>query len=197
VPASSATRSSVRVEAATDMEGISAPVGFFDPLGLSEYGSDETLAWFRAAELKHGRVAMAAFTGAWITGSGVHFPGAIDKAGTTFASMGKGFAAWESVPTAGKVQMLTVIGMIEFASEAAKPHYMKGGTPGKIDTSGFVSVVKLWDPLGFVGGLTEEQKATKRLAELNNGRLAMIGVMGLMAAENIPGSVPAMTGFMN
>ena len=73
-------------------------------------------------------MAMAAFTGAWITGSGLHFPGAIDKAGTAFGSIGSGFKAWDAVPTAGKVQMLTVIGMIEFASEAAKPHYMKGGT---------------------------------------------------------------------
>ena len=46
---------------------------------------------------------MAAFTGAWITGSGLHFPGAIDKAGTAFGSIGSGFKAWDAVPTAGKV----------------------------------------------------------------------------------------------
>jgi hypothetical protein len=32
----------------------------WDPLGLAEIGSDETLAWFRHSEVKHGRVAMAA-----------------------------------------------------------------------------------------------------------------------------------------
>jgi hypothetical protein len=32
----------------------------WDPLGLAEIGSDETLAWYRHAEIKHGRVAMAA-----------------------------------------------------------------------------------------------------------------------------------------
>ena len=46
-------------------EGASAPLGFWDPAGLSELGSDRTQAWFKAAETKHGRVAMAACTG-WI-----------------------------------------------------------------------------------------------------------------------------------
>ena len=32
----------------------------WDPLGLAEIGSDETLAWYRHSEIKHGRVAMAA-----------------------------------------------------------------------------------------------------------------------------------------
>ena len=47
--------------------GISAESGgkIFDPLGLSTRGSDTTLCWFRAAELKHGRVAMLATVG-WI-----------------------------------------------------------------------------------------------------------------------------------
>ena len=32
-------------------------------MGLSKIASEETLAWYRAAELKHSRVAMAAVTG--------------------------------------------------------------------------------------------------------------------------------------
>lgn len=34
------------------MEGATAPLGFFDPLKLSSYGSDATNAWFRQAEIK-------------------------------------------------------------------------------------------------------------------------------------------------
>ena len=52
--------------------------GIWDPLGLAEGGSDETIAWYRHAEIKHGRVAMAAFVGWWTVGAGVRFPGAGD-----------------------------------------------------------------------------------------------------------------------
>lgn len=45
------------------MPGSTAPLKKFDPLGYSQLGSDETLNWFRAAELKNGRVAMLATTG--------------------------------------------------------------------------------------------------------------------------------------
>jgi hypothetical protein len=30
----------------------------WDPLGLSSMGSEKTLKWFRASEVKHSRVAM-------------------------------------------------------------------------------------------------------------------------------------------
>jgi hypothetical protein len=36
--------------------------------------------------------------------------------------------------------------------------------------------------------------ATKRVSEIKNGRLAMIGMASLMAASAIPGSVPLLAG---
>lgn len=44
------------------MVGASAPLGFFDPLGLAKC-SQETLNNYREAELKHGRTAMLAVVG--------------------------------------------------------------------------------------------------------------------------------------
>ena len=37
--------------------------GVWDPLGLADLGSERTLRWFRAAEVKHCRVAMLATLG--------------------------------------------------------------------------------------------------------------------------------------
>ena len=57
--------------------------------------------------------------------------------GTKFADLGtEPFAAWDAVPVYGKVQILLVMGMMEWASETDKPHYMNGGTPGKITVFG-------------------------------------------------------------
>ena len=49
--------------------------GFWDPLKLSENKDQETLEWYRAAELKHGRVCMLASAGLLFPNSG--FPGNI------------------------------------------------------------------------------------------------------------------------
>ena len=40
-------------------------MGFFDPVGFSSGKSDEVMYHYREAELKHGRIAMAATLG-WI-----------------------------------------------------------------------------------------------------------------------------------
>ena len=158
----------------------------FDPYGFSKIASAETLAWYRAAELKHSRVAMAAATGwAYVGSGGPLFPGYLSiEQGVTFESLGRyGYAAWDAVPEAGKFQILGLIGILELLGEASvKPHYMKGGTPGKIPL--------IWDPLGFSKRLTPQQLARKRTAELKNGRLAMIGVMSFVSAHYIPDSVP-------
>jgi Chlorophyll A-B binding protein len=47
--------------------GILPPVGFFDPLGLSKNKDDDMMNYYREAELKNGRVAMAACLGWFVT----------------------------------------------------------------------------------------------------------------------------------
>ncbi|GMI27513.1 hypothetical protein TrCOL_g2304 [Triparma columacea] len=168
--------------------------GVWDPLGLAELGSDETLAWFRHAEVKHGRVAMAAFTGWAVVGAGLTLPGDLTREGLHFADIPKaGLAAWDAVPGIGKVQMLIFAGLVEFHDEifAAKSekfggdgHYLRGGVPGRNAVPG------LYDPFGLSAKRSEEAKARGRSVEIKNGRLAMIGFMGLYAQATIAGSVP-------
>jgi len=111
----------------------------WDPLGLAEMGSDETIAWFRHSEVKHGRVAMAAFVGWWAVGAGLRLPGELAY-GLNFADVpSKGLEAWDAIPGWGKAQMLLFAGLIEFHDELfysrRGTHYMRGGTPGKVRRS--------------------------------------------------------------
>ncbi len=86
-----------------DMAGSTMPLKTFDPMGLATLGSDETLAWFRASELKHSRVAMLATTGYLVQAAGIHFPGMLSK-DVSFESLStmKPLDAWDAVPEAGK-----------------------------------------------------------------------------------------------
>lgn len=162
---------------------------FYDPLGIAETSSDKTLAWFRHAELKHGRVAMAAFASVVYFGMGGQtFSGAIALDGTKFSDLGTDpWLAWGNLPFLGKLQIILVLGAFEFLSEYQKPHYMSGGTPGKIMLG---EGLPLFDPLGWLKGQSAEKRAYKRASELKNGRLAMIGIASYYFAHTIPGSVP-------
>ena len=62
--------------------------------------------WFRASELKHGRVAMLASVGYLAGAAGITFPGEIAK-GVSFESVNANgvFSAWSNVPEAGKLQV--------------------------------------------------------------------------------------------
>ncbi|KAJ8604838.1 hypothetical protein CTAYLR_001052 [Chrysophaeum taylorii] len=168
------------------MEGSSAPMGVWDPLGLSFWGSDKTLKWYRAAEIKHGRVAMAATVGWIINELGICFPGDV-ATGVSFKSLGTGVRAWEALPDAGKLQIILFLGAIEINIETQTPHYTLGDVKlGSIEPFDW----NFFDPAMFTKGMSEEAKARGRLSELNNGRLAMIAAAGMISASYIPGSVP-------
>merc|ERR1719327_2382198 len=106
VPA--ASRSSIRM-AVESMEGIGPESGMkvFDPLNLATMGSEETLAFFRHAEIKHGRVAMAAMVGFLVHINHIHFPGMLSPTfGVSFESLSNmgPFDAWNAIPLLGQLQ---------------------------------------------------------------------------------------------
>ena len=181
-------------------------VGYFDPLSLAEQqfwgqSTDATIGFLRQAEIKHGRVAMAAFVGYWVQ-SNWHFPWAQTMAGDPFPSIDLSpEQQWDACPINARFQIITVIGLLEVWDEYGggndNPHYMKGRQPGKYpsfaqfrDTVHFV--FDLYDPFNFNKKMSEEKKAERLLMEVNNGRLAMIGIFSFLVADKIPGAVPAL-----
>merc|ERR1719482_553496 len=186
-------------------------LGFWDPLGftnlnLYDLGTEGTIGWLRHAELKHGRVAMAGFVGFCIHANGIVFPwaitgGPLGESSTMFADIsaaGGPCDQWDAVPSAGKLQILLTIALLEIVGETSKPHYTKGGKPGYYpplkDYSGIPHPIPfdLVDPFGLAGfdKMDEATKANKRKIEVNNGRLAMIGIFGLLSASKgliVPG----------
>ena len=169
-------------------------VGYWDPLGIGKIAKslpgDEqaTIGWWRHAEIKHGRVAMAAFVGFLVNYQGITFPADLTMSGEKFSSLGTGnpLLAWDNISDKGKWSILGFIGLLEVLGEAEKPHYMRGGKSGTHDLVWYFGSK-------YLSGKTEEQKLRSRTAEINNGRLAMIGIMGFIAASTVPGSVPYFT----
>ena len=73
---------------------------------------------------------------------------------------------------------------------------MKGGKPGAYPSikSIFPHPIPfdLFDPFGLSKNASPEKKEAGLRAEINNGRLAQIGIMAFMAESKVPGSVPAL-----
>merc|ERR1711981_231434 len=93
-PAAQVSRASVVTNMAFENElGVQPPLGYWDPLGLLTDADQERFDRLRYVEIKHGRICMLAFLGNIITRAGIYLPGNIDLSGTTFDSIGNGWAA--------------------------------------------------------------------------------------------------------
>ena len=163
-----------------DTLGVQPPLGFFDPLGLLDDADQERFDRLRYVEVKHGRVCMLAFLGQLVTRAGIHLPGSIDKAGDSFDSFPNGIAAIlgpDAMPLGGTWQIVGFVGFLELgimmdSANGAEPGEFPGDfRNGSLDFG--------WDKF------SEDQKLFKRGIELNNGRAAMLGILGLMIHEKL------------
>lgn len=178
--------------------GSTKPIENFDPLRLC---NDERANFFREAELKHGRLAMA---------SSVAFPvietmtnkaalhqfedlpdmvqGGIVSAmiGVEFASMLKG---WETPfgenkfaqplrVAVRKRQRTGMADMKELGLTSTFPDKTRIYVPGKP-----FSLREDYQPGDFGFGLKSKDDIDLQNKELNNGRLAMFGMLGMMGQE--------------
>ena len=165
--------------------GAQAPLGFFDPLGLLDDADQERFDRLRYVEVKHGRVCQLAFLGQIVTRNGIHLPGDIDLSGHSFGSFPNGWAAIngpDAISGSGLGQILFFVGTPELGvvrdgANGAAP----GDFPGDFRNE---SLDFGWDTFD------EETKLSKRAIELNNGRAAMMGILGLMVHKQLGGNLP-------
>jgi len=151
-----------------DEIGVLSPTGFWDPLGLAKNIDEGTFARRRAVELKHGRVAMLAVTG-YLVAAVARFPGAIDLDGTSFESIPNGVAAIGVIPAFGWFQIAASIGWWEIFGWKQ----VEGSTPGDFGVG-----------TTFYGKELEgDELFDKKTRELQNGRLAMLGIMELLTHD--------------
>jgi hypothetical protein len=221
-PVKTATRATVAVsETKADLEALAPKlnpvVPFWDPLGLADAtfwdadnfaidaSNEATIGFLRHAEIKHGRVAMAAFVGYCVQANGIKWPWPMTFEGLPFPEAGLSpEAQWDAIPIAAKTQIIMFVAILELWSESATTHYMKGGKPGMFpDFIGNEKMslphpvpLNLFDPFGFSKGASEAKKEAGLIKEINNGRLAMIGIMGFLAEAKVPGSVPFLGGIV-
>jgi len=161
--------------------GVQAPVGFFDPLGLSKNGDTDAFMRRRSTEFKHGRIAMLACMGyitPEITGK---FPGYLSySAGIKFEDVPNGLAAISKVPFGGWMQILAYMSFCE------------NSRLDNVGSTGWGTDIKLGKPgdFGFkVITSDDPDTVTKKLnSELANGRLAMMAIIGMFFQDGLTGS---------
>jgi len=162
---------------AQDMAGVTAPVGFFDPLGFTTNCDEGKLLFYREVELKHGRVAMLATLGL-VVGEQFHplFGGDIDVPSYVAFQQTPLQTFWPAVVAA--IALPEIFSVFSFEEPGNLMQWDKtwrmktDRQPGEL---GF-------DPLGLKPQNYNEFKEMQT-KELNNGRLAMIAAAGMIAQE--------------
>jgi hypothetical protein len=163
---------------AEEMAGVTAPLGFFDPLGFSADIPEGKLLFYREVELKHGRLCMLASLGILVAekfhplfGGNIDTPAAFAFQETPLERL------WQVV--------LAVLFAAETASIQSFQPIQDGGATWEMRTDRAPGDFD-FDPLGLKPD-DEEKFKELQTKELNNGRLAMFATAGMIAQELVTG----------
>ena len=110
---------------------------------------------------------MLAIVGHIVTTKGDRLPGDIAY-GVPFSSMKAGLAVLDTIPAAGLAQIFFFIGLMEAGFSTIQKD-VEAICVKKMEQAG-------WDA---------KKQASKRAIELNNGRAAQMGILGLMVHEKL------------
>jgi len=177
--------------------GTTPPLGIYDPLNLRK--ADPTkYRRFQEMEIKHGRLAMAATLHVLITEAGFRFPGYLSD-GTfggdpiKFADMPAGtLASWAAMPALGWAQIIAFIALCD--SKEIQDGLAGAGNewlPDKLfaqDAERSPGDVASLDPNWWKRYDDPEVREFKLNAERNNGRAAMMGIVGMIIHEALTGN---------
>ena len=169
---------------AQTLPGISGPLGFFDPAGFcSDTNGAEGAAtegkvrFYREVELKHGRIAMLAALG---------FPLA-EQFHPLFSVDAPSFSAFQQTPLQTFWPGVVVaIGIMEIYSVFTFENPDIEGWAIRSDHQSGLIGNRVFDPLGLKPTDPAELKEMQT-KELNNGRLAMIAIAGMVVQEGVTG----------
>lgn len=147
--------------------GVTPPLGLFDPLGFLSRGPD-AYRRYQEIEIKHGRISMMATLGVIVTEAGLRLPGDL-ATGVPYSSMPGDLAgAYTSVPLAGWAQIVALVAALDIAVFRQDP----ANDPGDVVQDLEIQWVRYEDP---------EVKTFKLNVERNNGRAAMLGIIGMIS----------------
>lgn len=177
----------------SEWAGVTKPVGFFDPGSWTRRKSEGTKRFYREVELKHGRLAMLAALG-FLVGEQYHplFGGDIDVPSLIAFQETLARLPLPSSFIYPAIVIAIAIPEIYSTFNFEEPN---GGSPYNAPTW-WKSAWKIrqdhfpgdlgFDPLGLKPGDEEEMNAMQT-KEINNGRLAMLAIAGMVAQELVTG----------